>query len=100
MAKYKQIELSTAVIDMMRNDPKFTSEFPFLTNLVKVHVVRSCCNRRAKSTQTSPDYNSIKMAFATASNEKKLKLLKLLDAERVNITYLLADKTSRTVTLN
>ena len=99
MAKYKHLELSTHLIDMMLQRNDFIQAFPFISQYKKVKVARACCGGRRRQTSATPDYNLIKQAFATMSAQDKLKLRQMLDTEVLSITYLVGNS-ARTVTIS
>ena len=83
--------LDDSTITRMLRTPEIVAAFPFMTNLstrvtppAQASRCKPCARKRVQNTF---DYNTLKTAIANLPMAQKLKLKKLLDAQKLRLYY-------------
>jgi hypothetical protein len=84
---HKLLVLDEAVLVGMAGSPNFVKEFPFLSQLAKAHNKKATgcgrCNRSAQ--KRVAQISGVKQSIVNMGAERKQRLKKLLNAEKVRV---------------
>jgi hypothetical protein len=93
---HKLLIIDESVLLGMAGNPTFVKEFPFLKSLAQMHNKKSTgcgrCNRSAQRRVTQ--VNGVKQSIVTMGAERKQRLKKMLNAEKVRVRVANAGKVS------
>ena len=96
MDTHKLLIIDEGVLLGMAGNPGFIKEFPFLKSLAKTHNQKSTgcgrCNRSAQ--RRVAQINGAKQSIVTMGAERKQRLKKMLNAEKVRVRVANAGKVS------
>lgn len=84
----KMVVVEDAVVLSMAGDARFLAEFPFLAGLTTAAAKKGGCGRCGSANRERGQVlNAAKAAIAGMSAEKKRRMLKLLNAEKIRVVY-------------
>lgn len=86
----KLVNIEEGMLVQMANNQAILKEFPFLKSLQSFNVAKTSCNTCSggrNGGQKAIVFTSAKQTLASMGNDKKLKLKKLLNAQKIRIRY-------------
>lgn len=87
----RRVTIENNLLSTMAANATFIKEFQFLTRLRDFKVSKKkpgCGGCSANTRQDAQIYNAAKQAIANMSKEKKEKLLKMLNATQISVTFM------------
>lgn len=83
---HKLLVIEESVLNSMASNPNFITEFPFLKNVSSNKSARTGCGRcNRRASRRVQAVNAAKQQIVQMGKEKKVRLKKLLRAEKVRI---------------
>lgn len=83
---HKLLMLEESVINSMAGNPNFVREFPFLKNVTTAGRKRTGCGKcNRKASRRVQSVNAAKQQIISMGKENKVRLKKLLRAEKVRV---------------